>query len=658
MLAGLYEVLEIDASGTPRVVAGNGQSGAAVPGGLATDTALSQVTAVAFDPQGRVVFESGARIMRIEADGTLTSLAGGFIAGSSGDGGLATAAEILGGGGLAYDTSGRLVVGSGMSIRRIDASGVISTVATATVDVGPMSFDGSGNLFFIGDGHIVMRMNATGSVTNVTSTAGPGISPDGTPASQAQFENLGGIVVTSDGRVLVNDTIGRIREVAQTTGSAPGAPGVPTGVSASPANASGTVSFVPPGIVGESAITGYTATCSSTDGGTAGTATGEASPIVVTGLSNGHNYTCTATATNAVGAGIASAPSNAFVPVTVPDPPAGLNATPGTGSVSISFTPPANDGGSAILSYTMTCTSSDGGTGGSSSGSSSPTVVTGLSIGRTYTCAATATNDVGTSLPSAPSNNTVTTGCAGPCVSVGDRSMLERDSSTQTMMFPVTLSHPATSTVTVHYAVTGVTATGGTRTAPGVDFKLKSGTLTFTPNARTGRTAISASIAVIVDGDTTVEADETFLVTLSNPSGGYALGSKVGTGTIVNDDGITTGLTLGAESTSIVAASNGTQSLKFEITVSGKSTSSFTVHYAITPGSATYSPRATQGGDYGGVTSGTLSFTAGVKVKAISVPIWADPNQRDSKTFTLTLFGLTGTGVTLLTPTATATIFA
>ena len=229
------------------------------------------------------------------------------------------------------------------------------------------------------------------------------------------------------------------------------------------------------------------------------------------------------------------------------------------------------------------------------------------------------------------------------------------------MVFPVTLSQPATSNVTVQYTVVGdtlpgYTATGGTKAGNGADFKLRSGTLTFKVGSK-GTTPIAQNISVAVFGDTTTgEGNETFAVLLSNPSSGYALGKSVGTGTILNDDGIATGPTLGVGDTSIALQKSGTQSLKFEVTLSANAPSAFTVNYAITPGNATYSQKVTGGGDYGGKTSGTLSFTATTKMKTISIPIWADPNPDENETFTVTLSGLSITGVTLIGPTATGTI--
>jgi len=88
-------------------------------------------------------------------------------------------------------------------------------------------------------------------------------------------------------------------------------PGAPTIDSVSAGDGQALVTFSAPASNGGAAITGYTVT-SSPDGRT-GTGT-DTSPITVTGLTNGVAYTFTVTATNAVGTGPASAPSNAVTP--------------------------------------------------------------------------------------------------------------------------------------------------------------------------------------------------------------------------------------------------------------------------------------------------------------------------------------------------------
>jgi hypothetical protein len=80
------------------------------------------------------------------------------------------------------------------------------------------------------------------------------------------------------------------------------APGAPTIGTATGSDQQASIAFTAPSSNGGSPITQYTATCSPS-----GSATGNASPIVVTGLTNGQSYTCSVTATNMTG--LTSVPS-------------------------------------------------------------------------------------------------------------------------------------------------------------------------------------------------------------------------------------------------------------------------------------------------------------------------------------------------------------
>ena len=100
---------------------------------------------------------------------------------------------------------------------------------------------------------------------------------------------------------------------AATATIAAGVPGAPTSVTAVGGDTQANISFTAPAITGGVVITGYTVTCVQNGF----TATGSASPLTVTGLTNGDSYTFTVTATNSVGTGPASAASNSVIPASI-----------------------------------------------------------------------------------------------------------------------------------------------------------------------------------------------------------------------------------------------------------------------------------------------------------------------------------------------------
>jgi fibronectin type 3 domain-containing protein len=187
-------------------------------------------------------------------------------------------------------------------------------------------------------------------------------------------------------------------------------PGAPSGVSATAGDGEATVDWTAPSSDGGSPISSYTVT-SSSDQST--TVSGSSSAAVVSGLKNGHSYTFTVVATNGMGDGPASSASGPVVPepgTTVAGAPTGVNAVPGDGQATLSWTAPSSDGGSPITSYTVTSSSGQSTT---VSGSETSAVVSGLTNGRPYTFTVIANNGVGNSPSSGPSNSVTPTSVAG-----------------------------------------------------------------------------------------------------------------------------------------------------------------------------------------------------------------------------------------------------
>jgi hypothetical protein len=178
--------------------------------------------------------------------------------------------------------------------------------------------------------------------------------------------------------------------------ASPTVPGAPTITSVTAGIRSVKVAFTKPADDGGAKVTSYRVKCASSNGGVSRANEGVKSPIRVSGLTAGKSYTCTVAARNRIGLGAYSALSDAVVTLAaVPGAPTITSVGAGVGSVRVAFTKPADNGGAPIINYRARCTSSDGGAAHANEGPKSPIRVSGLTAGKTYTCAVAARNRVG-----------------------------------------------------------------------------------------------------------------------------------------------------------------------------------------------------------------------------------------------------------------------
>ena len=346
----------------------------------------------------------------------------------------------------------------------------------------------------------------------------------------------------------------------------------------------------------------------------------------------------------------------------------------GTGTITDDDDPPSlsidsprvaeGDSGSKNLTFTVKLSAASGkqvtvdwaeGTGGTATSGTDHTVITGGSLtfavgttSRTFnvsvtgdtdeepneTVVATLSNAANATISTATGTGTIVND-DGVTVSIDSPSVTEGDSGSTNLTFTATLSKASTGQVTVDYADAGTgTATSGT------DYTaITGGTLTFAVGIT------SQTFDVSVTGDTTEEADETVIVTLSNAANA-TISTATGTGTITDNDGPS----LSIDSPSVTEGDSGSKTLTFTVTLNKTSTEQVTVDYA-DAGSGT----ATSGTDYTAVTGGTLTFAAGTTSRTFDVSVTGDTLDEADETVMVTLSNAANAAIGTATGTGTIT---
>ncbi|HST90539.1 MAG TPA: choice-of-anchor Q domain-containing protein, partial [Ktedonobacterales bacterium] len=271
------------------------------------------------------------------------------------------------------------------------------TIGTATAGIGQasVSFTAPAN-------------NGDSPILSYTATSSPGgiTASCGAPCSSIVVGGLTGGVSYTFTVTAANVLGSSVASAASNAVLVTSAPGAPTIGVANAGNTQAVVPFTAPANTGGLPITGYTAT--SNPSGLTGSCVTPCVFIFVNGLANGTAYTFTVTATNAVGTGPASAASNSVTPIGAPNAPVIGTATAGDAQATVTFAPPAFDGGSPITGYAAIA--SPGGLVGTCTAPCSSITVTGLTNGVVYTFTVAADNAAGGGADSAPSNSVMPTG--------------------------------------------------------------------------------------------------------------------------------------------------------------------------------------------------------------------------------------------------------
>lgn len=219
---------------------------------------------------------------------------------------------------------------------------------------------------------------------------------------------------------------------------------------------------------------------------------------------------------------------------------------------------------------------------------------------------------------------TITNDDTASHVTIEHRQIVEGDSATAALLFPVTLDQPAPTAIKVGYTTVEDTATAGS------DFVAKSGTVTFAAGAT------SASVKVPVVGDALQESDEMFHVELTGVTAGPGvIDTPQADGLVIDND--TTGLV--SIDDAIVTEANANKAVTLTVRLSQPTNGAVKVSYQTVDGSAV------AGSDYVAKT-GSVTIAKGALTASITVTIVGDRVHEVPEAFAVALTGVTsGPGV-------------
>jgi sugar lactone lactonase YvrE len=219
-------VHKVDRRGVITRVAGSGERGFSGDGSSATQAGLNNPSGLALDREGNLYVADmfNNRVRRVDRAGIITTVAGNGAALYSGDGGPASLAGLSSPWGIATDLTGNLYItdAGNNRVRKVDRSGVISTVAgngaegfsgdggaatLASLDYpAGVALDAEGDIYIADTSNLrVRRVDSSGVITTVAGNGLIGFSGDGGLASQASFVAPYTVAVSPKGNVYVGD---------------------------------------------------------------------------------------------------------------------------------------------------------------------------------------------------------------------------------------------------------------------------------------------------------------------------------------------------------------------------------------------------------------------------------------------------------------------
>jgi hypothetical protein len=219
---GNYVIRKIDLSGTITTFAGTGVQAYSGDGGPAISANLESASYVAVDAIGNVYLSGGNSVRKINTLGIISTFAGTGSQNYSGDGGPATAAELNNPYGIAADAAGNIYIVDAVNavIRKVDTAGIISTFGGdgnwgSSGDGGPaisaelsglsgIATDPTGNVY-ITNYYSIRKIDTSGIITTVAGSAIQGYSGDGGAATSAEFYWPRDVAVDAAGNIYVSD---------------------------------------------------------------------------------------------------------------------------------------------------------------------------------------------------------------------------------------------------------------------------------------------------------------------------------------------------------------------------------------------------------------------------------------------------------------------